>query len=57
MKKLSDDELRAKTDEFRQRIQERLDSIPDEPDADQIASKQLDDDRPRRSTKCSTKSW
>ncbi len=34
MQKLSDDELRAKTDEFRARIQERLSSIPDEPEAD-----------------------
>ena len=32
MQKLSDDELRAKTDEFRQRIQERLARIADEPD-------------------------
>ena len=34
MQKLSDDELRAKTAEFRARIQERLSSIADEPDAD-----------------------
>jgi preprotein translocase subunit SecA len=31
MQKLSDDQLRAKTDEFRSRIQERLSSIPDKP--------------------------
>jgi preprotein translocase subunit SecA len=31
MQKLSDDQLRAKTDEFRARIQERLGSIADEP--------------------------
>ncbi len=31
MQKLSDDELRAKTAEFRARIQERLSSIADEP--------------------------
>ena len=31
MQKLSDEQLRAKTDEFRARIQERLRSIPDEP--------------------------
>jgi hypothetical protein len=31
MQKLSDDQLRAKTDEFRARIQERLSSIADEP--------------------------
>ncbi len=34
MQKLSDEELRAKTDEFRARIQERLSSIPDEPETD-----------------------
>jgi preprotein translocase subunit SecA len=34
IQKLSDDELRAKTAEFRARIQERLSSIADEPDAD-----------------------
>ena len=34
MRKLSDDELRAKTDEFRRRIQERLAVIADEPEAD-----------------------
>jgi preprotein translocase subunit SecA len=34
MQKLSDDELRGKTAEFRARIQERLSSIADEPDAD-----------------------
>ena len=33
MQKLSDDELRAKTEEFRTRIQERLGSIADAPDA------------------------
>src|ERR1700722_3618244 len=42
MQKLSDEQLRAKTDEFRQRIQERLNSIPDEPDADQDRRKELD---------------
>src|SRR5271170_1924748 len=31
MQKLSDEQLRAKTDEFRARIQERLKSIADEP--------------------------
>jgi preprotein translocase subunit SecA len=34
MQKLSDDELRGKTAEFRARIQERLSSIVDEPEAD-----------------------
>ncbi|HSY65704.1 MAG TPA: preprotein translocase subunit SecA, partial [Terriglobales bacterium] len=45
MRKLSDEQLRAKTDEFRQRIQERVNSIPDEPDADQDRSKELDAER------------
>ena len=34
MRKLSDDELRAKTDEFRRIVHERLAAIADEPDAD-----------------------
>jgi preprotein translocase subunit SecA len=45
MQKLSDDELRAKTDEFRRQIQDRLNSIPDEPDADLDRLKELDDQR------------
>ena len=45
MQQLSDDQLRAKTEEFRKRIQERLASLPDEPDADPDRLKQLEDDR------------
>jgi preprotein translocase subunit SecA len=45
IKALSDDQLRAKTDEFRQRIKERLDQIADEPDADPDRLKQLEDER------------
>ena len=45
MKQLSDDQLRAKTDEFRQRIQERLAPIPDEPEVDPDREKQLEDER------------
>ena len=45
MKKLSDEELRAKTDEFRRRIQERLGKIDSEPDADPERLKQLDEER------------
>jgi preprotein translocase subunit SecA len=45
MRKLTDEQLRAKTDEFRQRIKERLTSIPDEPDADQDRGKELDTER------------
>ena len=45
MQKLSDDQLRAKTDEFRARIQERLSSITDEPDADPDHQKEIDSQR------------
>jgi preprotein translocase subunit SecA len=45
MKQLSDEQLRAKTDEFRQRIQDRLSKIGDESDADPDRLKQLDDER------------
>ncbi|HMK23452.1 MAG TPA: preprotein translocase subunit SecA, partial [Terriglobales bacterium] len=45
MQKLSDPELRAKTDEFRQRIQERLAKIGNEPDADPDRQKQIENAR------------
>ena len=45
MQKLSDEQLRAKTDEFRQKIQDRLSKSPDEPEADLDRQKQLDDER------------
>src|SRR5215471_2805628 len=45
MQKLSDDELRAKTDEFRKRIQERVASIADEPEAEPERQKQIDEQR------------
>jgi preprotein translocase subunit SecA len=45
MKALSDEQLRAKTDEFRQQIKARLDQIADEPDADPDRLKQLEDER------------
>jgi len=45
IQKLSDEQLRAKTDEFRKKIQERLSRIPDEPDADPDRLKQLEDER------------
>jgi preprotein translocase subunit SecA len=43
--KLSDAELRAKTDEFRNRIQERLSKIADEPDAGVDRRKQIETER------------
>ena len=45
MQKLSDEQLRSKTEEFRERIQERLSRFPDEPGADPDRLKQIDDDR------------
>src|SRR5213594_3214560 len=45
MQKLSDEQLRAKTDECRRRVQERLSAIPDEPDADPDRIKQLEEER------------
>jgi preprotein translocase subunit SecA len=45
MQKLSDEQLRAKTVEFRQRIQGRLSQIPDEPEADPDRLKELEGQR------------
>jgi preprotein translocase subunit SecA len=45
MQKLTDEQLRGKTDEFRQQIKERLASIPAEPEADQDRRKELDTER------------
>ena len=45
IQKLSDEQLRAKTDEFRKRIADRLSQVPDEPDVDPDRLKQLDKDR------------
>ncbi len=47
MQKLSDDQLRGKTEEFRRRIQERLSRIPEEPpsDADPDQAKQAEQAR------------
>ena len=45
VKKLSDDQLRDKTEEFRKRIQDRLSRIPDEPDADPDRLREVDKER------------
>ena len=45
IKALSDDQLRAKTEEFKQRIQERMKTLPEEPGADIDRAKQLDEER------------
>jgi preprotein translocase subunit SecA len=42
MQKLSDEQLRDKTDEFRARIQERLRQVADDPDADIDRQKQIE---------------
>ena len=47
IQKLSDEELRGKTEEFRRRIQERLSRVPDEADADPDRQKELDQERLR----------
>ncbi len=45
MQKLSDDQLRGKTDEFRGRIHERLSRIADESDADPNRLKKIEEER------------
>jgi len=45
IEKLSDDQLRAKTEEFRARIQERLSQVADEPDADPDRQKEIEEQR------------
>jgi len=45
MQKLSDHELRAKTDEFRKEIQDRVAKIPDELDADLDRLREIDAQR------------
>jgi preprotein translocase subunit SecA len=45
MQKLTDEQLQAKTDEFRRRIQERLAKVSDEPGADPDRAKQIEDER------------
>ncbi len=44
MQKLSDEQLRAKTEEFRRRVQERFSQIPDEPEADPDRLKQIEEE-------------
>jgi len=43
--KLSDEQLRAKTEEFRQRVRERLTTIPNEPEAEPDRIKQIEQER------------
>jgi preprotein translocase subunit SecA len=45
MQKLSDEQLRAKTDEFRKRIADRIAQIAGEPDADLERQKEIDEER------------
>ena len=45
IQKLTDDQLRAKTDQFRTRVQDRLTAIADEPDADPDRQKDIESER------------
>ncbi len=45
VQKLSDEQLRAKTEEFRKKVQDRLRGIADEPDADPERIKEIEDER------------
>src|SRR5690242_14254108 len=45
IKPLTDEQLRAKTEEFRQRIRERVAQIADEPEATSERLKEIDDER------------
>ena len=45
MRQLSDEQLRAKTDDFRKHVQQRLASLPDEPEADHDRLKALEEER------------
>ncbi len=45
VRKLSDEQLRAKTEEFRKKIQVRLNRTADEPDADPERIKEIEDER------------
>src|SRR5450432_4484219 len=47
MQKLSDEQLRAKTEEFRKRIQDRVARIPEEQEPDPDRVRQLEDERLR----------
>ncbi len=47
IQKLTDDQLRAKTAEFRAQIQERLRKVPDEPEADIDRQKEIETERGR----------
>jgi preprotein translocase subunit SecA len=47
IEELSDEQLRAKTDEFRKKIEDRLSQIPEEPEADLDRLKEIDDERLR----------
>ena len=53
IQKLSDEQLRAKTDEFRRRIQEKLAKSPEAPkDADADREKQIEEERLKRFEGC-----
>ena len=43
MKQLTDEQLRAKTEEFRQRVRERVDAIEDADEKDRVLKEALDE--------------
>ncbi len=45
IQKLTDEQLRAKTEEFRAHVQEKLNAIPDEPEPDPDRRKQIESER------------
>ncbi|HEU5452747.1 MAG TPA: preprotein translocase subunit SecA [Terriglobales bacterium] len=47
IQRLSDDDLRAKTDEFRRRIADAVNAIPDEPEAEIERRREIDQERRR----------
>ena len=57
MKQLSDEQLRAKTDEFRSRIRQRVDSVEDPEEKDQSLKEVLDDLLPEAFAVCREAGW
>ena len=56
-KQLTDEQLRAKTDEFRQRIRERVDAVEDPDEKDRELKQVLDDILPEAFAVCRDASW
>ncbi len=56
-KQLNDEQLRAKTDEFRQRIRERVDAVEDPDEKDRELKQALDEILPEAFAVCREASW